>query len=115
MLPSPVFSGALKAGVVVVGEIPRNDCEEVYASYFACLGGRSVVFEREGVPSGVAAYDSEILIDGVNHVRIAVVLRWPTQDHRDLLSLLEGRLHCASGEEMTNQTYDRRLTIRILS
>ena len=91
MLPSAVFPGALKTNVVVVGEIGRNNCKQVGALYSACLGCRSVVFEREGVPSGVAACDSEILIDGVNHVRIAVVLRWPTQDHRDILILLKGR------------------------
>ena len=81
MLPSPLFAGNLKACIVILGKDLRNHGEQGYSPYSAFLCGRSVIFERKGIPGGVAADDSILLIYGVDHVGIAVVVRWPTQDH----------------------------------
>ena len=42
---------------------------------------RSIVFQRKGIPSRVAADDEKVLIKGVHHMRITVVFRRPAKNH----------------------------------
>src|SRR3954452_1088008 len=81
MLPPALFAGHLEACIVVLGKNLRDHGEQGKALYFAFLCSRSVIFKRKGIPGGVATHDSETLIYGIDHARIAVVVRWPTQDH----------------------------------
>src|SRR5438270_1581407 len=81
MLPTALFVGRLKTCIVVIGKNWRDHREKGDALYFASLCSGSVIFKRKGIPSRVAADNSKILIYGIDHIRIAVVVRWPTQDH----------------------------------
>ena len=74
MLPSPLLPGSLEACVVVAGKVWRDHGKEGKATYFTLFCGRPVIFKGKCIPSGVAAKDTEILVYGVDHMRIAVVV-----------------------------------------
>ena len=81
MLPLRLLSGGLEARFVELRKIARDDAKEVDAEYFALFSGRSVIFERKHIPSPIAADNTIVVVECVDHVRIVVVLWWPAKNH----------------------------------
>lgn len=81
MLPAPLLPRSPEPFIVELGEISGDNCKQAYTSHLALFDSGSVVFKRKCVPSEVAADNPKLLIYGVNDVRVAVVFRWPTENH----------------------------------